>query len=319
MAAFGGMTAAVALLSGQPASRPTSCRTCAPISSSCSSASTSWRRSRSPARTLSGRAAGGDRRRGIVGGSFPRSFLVPGTDTSIRVGGEIREVFDYFFSGGNPNRAAVEHHPRRQRPGAGDPAQHPRRRSRRARRRRWRGPAATRSLDRARVNRSSTLKPAPRPPGARRAPTWNSTGPARPRSRRAAATRPRCRTTCIPACASPMPPSAACWPARRIRTSPMPTPAPKTIDFGGTFGDPGVVRVPQVRYTMPLAPYGFLGAFSVSAETPGDRRLAAGPGIIGQDASVRVAPRPPVPVPRFQLVVGTPAITCSGVVLDQTR
>src|SRR4051794_13407624 len=28
---------------------------------------------------------------GIVGGSFPRSFLVPGTDTSIRVGGEIRE------------------------------------------------------------------------------------------------------------------------------------------------------------------------------------------------------------------------------------
>ena len=30
----------------------------------------------------------------------------------------------------------------------------------------------------------------------------------------------------------------------------------ETIDFGGTFGDPGVVRVPQVRYTMPLAPYG---------------------------------------------------------------
>src|SRR6185503_11337540 len=41
---------------------------------------------------------------GIVGGSFPRSFLVPGTDTSIRVGGEIREVVDYFFSGGNPNQ-----------------------------------------------------------------------------------------------------------------------------------------------------------------------------------------------------------------------
>src|SRR6185503_9192067 len=40
---------------------------------------------------------------GIVGGSFPRSFLVPGTDTSIRVGGEIREVADYFFSGGPAN------------------------------------------------------------------------------------------------------------------------------------------------------------------------------------------------------------------------
>src|SRR5690349_15835512 len=41
---------------------------------------------------------------GIVGGSFPRSFLIPGTDTSIRVGGEIREVLDYFFNGGNPTQ-----------------------------------------------------------------------------------------------------------------------------------------------------------------------------------------------------------------------
>src|SRR5690242_14547928 len=28
----------------------------------------------------------------MTGGSFPRSFLIPGTDTSIRVGGEIRMV-----------------------------------------------------------------------------------------------------------------------------------------------------------------------------------------------------------------------------------
>src|SRR3954463_2802253 len=40
---------------------------------------------------------------GIVGGSFPRSFLIPGTDTSLRVGGEIRENLLYFFNGGNPN------------------------------------------------------------------------------------------------------------------------------------------------------------------------------------------------------------------------
>src|SRR5437763_6265951 len=33
---------------------------------------------------------------GIVGGSFPRSFLIPGTDTSIRVGGEIRTTLTYF-------------------------------------------------------------------------------------------------------------------------------------------------------------------------------------------------------------------------------
>src|SRR5438034_2657874 len=32
----------------------------------------------------------------LAGGSFPRSFLIPGTDTSIRVGGQITEVLDYW-------------------------------------------------------------------------------------------------------------------------------------------------------------------------------------------------------------------------------
>jgi hypothetical protein len=40
---------------------------------------------------------------GLVGGSFPRSFLIPGTDTSIRIGGTANEVLDYWFQGGNPN------------------------------------------------------------------------------------------------------------------------------------------------------------------------------------------------------------------------
>src|SRR5436309_5982906 len=40
---------------------------------------------------------------GIVGGSFPRSFLIPGTDTSLRVGGEIRANVMHWFTGGNPN------------------------------------------------------------------------------------------------------------------------------------------------------------------------------------------------------------------------
>ena len=38
-----------------------------------------------------------------LGGSFPRSFLIPGTDTSIRVGGVIQETMDYWFSGGPTN------------------------------------------------------------------------------------------------------------------------------------------------------------------------------------------------------------------------
>ena len=38
-----------------------------------------------------------------VQGSFPRSFLIPGTDTSIRVGGFIDETLDYYFVGAQPN------------------------------------------------------------------------------------------------------------------------------------------------------------------------------------------------------------------------
>ena len=36
----------------------------------------------------------------VRGGSFPRSFVIPGTDTSLRVGGEVRLSVDYFLSGG---------------------------------------------------------------------------------------------------------------------------------------------------------------------------------------------------------------------------
>jgi hypothetical protein len=38
-----------------------------------------------------------------IQGSFPRSFLIPGTDTSIRVGGFIDETLDYYFVGAQPN------------------------------------------------------------------------------------------------------------------------------------------------------------------------------------------------------------------------
>jgi hypothetical protein len=40
---------------------------------------------------------------GIVGGSFPRSFLIPGTDTSIRIGGFVDAELFYYFQNGPPN------------------------------------------------------------------------------------------------------------------------------------------------------------------------------------------------------------------------
>src|ERR1700730_594719 len=39
----------------------------------------------------------------MLGGSFPRSFLIPGTDTSICVGGFIDESLDFYFVGAQPN------------------------------------------------------------------------------------------------------------------------------------------------------------------------------------------------------------------------
>src|SRR5215468_2783721 len=40
---------------------------------------------------------------GIIGGSFPRSFLILGTDTSIRVGGFVDLGANYFLQGANTN------------------------------------------------------------------------------------------------------------------------------------------------------------------------------------------------------------------------
>ncbi len=44
--------------------------------------------------------------KGTVGGSFPHSFLVPGTDTSVRVGGSISFGITHYFTGGNAHQPA---------------------------------------------------------------------------------------------------------------------------------------------------------------------------------------------------------------------
>ena len=222
---------------------------------------------------------------GIVGGSFPRSFLVPGTDTSIRVGGEIREVFDYFFSGGNNNQGT----PWSTTLGVNGQAQAiplnihvP-------------VPIGTAgAVARARSNsifgqspRESKLYIETRTPTA-----W---GEARTYMEFDWAG----STSSAPGGANPTSVSDNLHPRLRFAYATLggllagqansnfsdPDASSETIDFGGTFGDPGVVRVPQVRYTMPLAPYGFLGAFSVSAETPETDAWLPATGILGQDAT----------------------------------
>src|ERR1700733_8141021 len=39
----------------------------------------------------------------VTAGSFPRSILIPGTDTSIKIYGQVTEILDYWMSGANPN------------------------------------------------------------------------------------------------------------------------------------------------------------------------------------------------------------------------
>jgi hypothetical protein len=41
----------------------------------------------------------------VTGGSYPRSILIPGTETSIKLSGQIREDLDYWFTGGPPNNS----------------------------------------------------------------------------------------------------------------------------------------------------------------------------------------------------------------------
>jgi hypothetical protein len=62
-----------------------------------------------------------------------------------------------------------------------------------------------------------------------------------------------------------------------------------TLEFGGEVGDGGVTRVPQIRYTMPLARWAFPGALSVSAEAPTTDGWTPASGVIGSDATA-VAP-----------------------------
>ncbi len=61
----------------------------------------------------------------------------------------------------------------------------------------------------------------------------------------------------------------------------------ENINFGGNVGSGGPTRIPQVRYTMPLAPWGILGDLSVSAEAPETDGITAAAGPIGSDATTQ--------------------------------
>ena len=57
----------------------------------------------------------------------------------------------------------------------------------------------------------------------------------------------------------------------------------ESLEFGGLIGGGGPSRIPQIRWTQPLAGWGLLGALSLSAEAPRPTMWAPGAGVFGQD------------------------------------
>jgi Porin subfamily len=207
----------------------------------------------------------------VTAGSFPRSILIPGSDTSIKIYGQITEVLDYFMSGGNPNVSP-------QSTTIGDNGQVP-------------AIPLNGTTARSRSNGifSQTAKESkigfetrtPTPFGeARTVFEFDWAG----------------ATTFAPGGTDPTSVSDNIIPRLRYAYGTLggllagqatsnfsdPDANAETLDFGGNVGEPGHVRIPQVRYTMPA----WWGAsFSVSAETP-DTIIANPNGLEASDAGV---------------------------------
>jgi hypothetical protein len=207
----------------------------------------------------------------VTAGSFPRSILIPGTETSLKIYGQITEVLDYFMSGGG---VAVNTSPVNTTIGDNGFAQNI---------------PLHNSIGSARGGgvfqqspRESKIGFETRTPtafgDARTVLEWDWTEAG----------------TFVPGGANPTSVSDNLAPRLRYAYGTLggllagqatsnfsdPDANAETLDFGGNVGDPGHVRVPQVRYTMP-AWWG--GSFSMSAEV-GETDLGTPAGVIASDA-----------------------------------
>jgi hypothetical protein len=209
----------------------------------------------------------------VTAGSFPRSILIPGTDTSIKIYGQITEVLDYYMSGGG---SAVNGSPQNTTVGDNGTLQSIS----------LRGTVASSRgngvfLQSPRESKIGFETRTPTPFGeARTVFEFDWAG----------------STTFAPGGTDPTSVSDNLLPRLRYAYGTLggflagqatsnfsdPDANGETLDFGGNVGEPGHVRIPQVRYTMPA----WWGAsFSVSAETP-DTIIANPNGLEASDAGV---------------------------------
>jgi Porin subfamily/DcaP outer membrane protein len=204
----------------------------------------------------------------VTAGSFPRSILIPGTDTSIKIYGQITEITDYWFTGGNPNSSP-------QNSTVGITGQ-------------LESTPLSGSVARSRSNGIFQTTPresrigfetrTPTPFGEARTLMefdWAGGSAFSPGGNVA-----QISDSLTPRLRYGYGTLGGLLAGQATSNFSDPDANAETIDFGGPAGLPGVVRVPQIRYTMPA----FWGAsFSVSAETPQTSIAGATVGVFASD------------------------------------
>ena len=251
-AALGGLTAAAMMIAAQPAAKADELADLRANQELLQRRIDQLAQARAPGDVYGVTAGPGPVNVQMTGGSFPRSFLIPGTDTSIRVGGEARLNFLYWFNGGNPNS------PHNTNAGAtGQVNNIP-----------LNGTAASRRGHNVSIisPQQSKISVETRTPTAwGEARTFiefdNAITPDQNRNRLfAVSDNITYRMRFAYGTLGPL------LGGQANSNFSDPDASVETISFSGLTGDPGHARIPQIRWTQPLAGWGLLGALSVSAE-----------------------------------------------------
>jgi hypothetical protein len=221
----------------------------------------------------------------MTGGSFPRSFLIPGTDTSIRVGGEIRMLSVYWITGGNPNGNSASTNAGitgqlNTIPLTGTPL------------------GSTQNIARRRGDNILNMSPQQSKMSVEtRTPT--ALGEARSfiefdfAGDTAASTKPLATSNNLQPrlryAYGTLGPLLFGQANSNFNDSDA---AMESLEFGGLIGNPGPSRIPQLRWTEPLDRWGLLGALSISAEAPETDIWAPGAGSFGSGPTSAVTLTP---------------------------
>ncbi len=205
-------------------------------------------------------------------GSFPRSFLIPGTDTSIRVGGNITWIADYYLEGGtmaSPWSTTIGANGQVQAIGiTGN------------------GKGTNLFGESMRQSQLSVETRTPTPYGEAR--SYMSFDWAGSTNYAPGGTDPAAISDNLVPRLKYAYGTLGGWLAGQANSNfEDPDANAETLDFGGNVGEPGRVRVAQLRYTMPLS-WAWGGALSFSAENP-EVEVFTPNGICGSDAGVSSA------------------------------